>query len=165
MEAFEIIFEGVIPINRPKDAHDILGTYQIVSDISEMKTCPKNEDEFIAIIKRRHSLIMQGRPEVQPGKFKTVHNQAAMTFFVAPELVEGTLRKGFQWLQGLNSPFQRAVFMMFLVAEVHPFVDGNGRRARIMMNAELVAEGQARIIIPTIFRDNYLSLSQGALSE
>ena len=29
--------------------------------------------------------------------------------------------------------------MMFLVSEVHPFVDGNGRIARIMMNAELVA--------------------------
>ena len=94
---------------------------------------------------------------MRPGKFKTVHNQAGMTLFVAPDLVEGTLRKGFQWLQGLNTPFQRAVFMMFLIAEVHPFVDGNGRCARIMMNAELVAEGQARIIIPTIFRDNYLS--------
>jgi Fic family protein len=29
-----------------------------------------------------------------------------------------------------------------LVAEVHPFVDGNGRTARIMMNAELVSVGQ-----------------------
>jgi Fic family protein len=47
--------------------------------------------------------------------------------------------------------------MMFLVAEVHPFVDGNGRCGRLMMNAELIAAGQARIIIPTIFRNNYLS--------
>ncbi len=156
-EAFEIIFEGKIPSNRPKDAHDILGTYHIVSDLKEMKKCPKNEDELISMIKYRHALIMQGRPEVQPGKFKTVQNQAGMTLFVAPELVEGTLRKGFQWLQGLNTPFQRAVFMMFLIGEVHPFVDGNGRCSRIMMNAELVAADQARIIIPTVFRDNYVS--------
>lgn len=47
--------------------------------------------------------------------------------------------------------------MMFLIAEVHPFSDGNGRCARIIMNAELVANDLARIIIPTIFRDNYLS--------
>ena len=46
---------------------------------------------------------------------------------------------------------------MFLIAEVHPFTDGNGRCARIMMNAELVASNQARIIIPTVFRNNYLS--------
>ena len=47
--------------------------------------------------------------------------------------------------------------MMFLVSEVHPFADGNGRIARIMMNAELVSAGEERIIIPTIFRSNYLS--------
>ena len=34
--------------------------------------------------------------------------------------------------------------MMFLVAEVHPFADGNGRVARVMMNAELIAGGQQR---------------------
>jgi len=28
--------------------------------------------------------------------------------------------------------------MMFLVSEVHPFLDGNGRIARVMMNAELI---------------------------
>lgn len=156
-EAVEIIFEGKIPVNRPQDAHDILGTYQIVSDLKEMKKCPKDEDELIAILKNRHTLIMQGRPEVHPGKFKTVQNQAGMTLFVAPDLVEGTLRKGFEWLRGLSTPFQRAVFMMFLIGEVHPFVDGNGRCARIMMNAELVAADQSRIIIPTVFRDNYIS--------
>ncbi len=156
-EAAEIIFEGKIPVNRPKDAHDILGTYQLTSDLKEMKICPKNEDEFIAILKRRHAFLMQGRPEVGPGKFKTVLNQAGSTLFVAPDLVEGTLRKGFQWLQGLRTPFQRAVFMMFLVSEVHPFSDGNGRCARIMMNAELVSKNQARMIIPTVYRDNYLS--------
>lgn len=54
---------------------------------------------------------------------------------------------------------------MFLVSEVHPFVDGNGRAARIMMNAELVADDERKIIIPTVYRDNYLTalkaLSQG----
>lgn len=42
------------------------------------------------------------------------------------------------------------------VHEVHPFADGNGRVARIMMNAELVAAGQERIIIPTSYRTDYL---------
>ncbi len=156
-EAAEIIFQGKIPKNRPKDAHDILGTYQITSDTKDMTKCPKSGDELISILKRRHAFLMGGRPEVRPGEFITVPNQAGSTLFVAPALVEGTLRKGFQWLQGLNTPFQRAVYMMFLIAEVHPFADGNGRCARIMMNAELVAADQARIIIPTIFRNNYLS--------
>ncbi len=156
-EAADIIFKGKIPKGRPEDAHDILGTYQITSDKKEMGHCPKNADEFIALLKRRHAFLMQGRAEVHPGKFKTTLNQAGSTLFVAPDLVEGTLRQGFQWLQSLHTPFQRAVYIMFLVAEVHPFTDGNGRCARIMMNAELVAADQARILIPTIFRNNYLS--------
>ena len=45
---------------------------------------------------------------------------------------------------------------MFLVSVVHPFLDGNGRVARIMMNAELVSGEQSRIIIPTVFREDYL---------
>lgn len=46
--------------------------------------------------------------------------------------------------------------MMFLISEVHPFADGNGRTARVMMNAELVAGGEERIIIPTAYRSDYL---------
>jgi fido (protein-threonine AMPylation protein) len=46
--------------------------------------------------------------------------------------------------------------MMFLVSEVHPFADGNGRIARVMMNSELHAKGQERIIIPNVFRTEYL---------
>jgi len=50
---------------------------------------------------------------------------------------------------------------MFVLSEVHPFLDGNGRIARVMMNAELVKGGQSKIIIPTVYRDDYL----GALKK
>ncbi len=51
-----------------------------------------------------------------------------------------------------DASITRAVFMMFLIAEIHPFADGNGRTARIMMNAELVAAGEERIVIPPASR-------------
>jgi len=86
------------------------------------------------------------------------------TLFVEPDLVEGTLAKGFEIYQSLSSPLHRAIFMMFLVAEVHPFADGNGRAARLMMNAELVAAAESRIIVPTIYRNNYL-MALKALSQ
>ena len=54
--------------------------------------------------------------------------------------------------------------MHFLVSEIHPFTDGNGRIARIMMNAELAAGGEERIIIPTVYRGNYLA-AQRALTH
>ena len=54
--------------------------------------------------------------------------------------------------------------MVFLISEVHPFADGNGRAARVMMNAELVASGESRIIVPTVYRNNYL-MALKALSQ
>ena len=58
---------------------------------------------------------------------------------------------------------------MFLITEVHPFTDGNGRTARLLMNAELSAAGEERIIIPTVYRNNYLAackaLSHSGVSE
>jgi Fic family protein len=53
---------------------------------------------------------------------------------------------------------------MFIVSEVHPFTDGNGRLARLVMNAELSAVGSCRIIVPTLFREEYLD-SLRALSR
>lgn len=84
------------------------------------------------------------------------NNYAGQTAFVDYTLVRGTFIKGFDLYRALTTAFAKAAFMMFLVSEVHPFLDGNGRIARIMMNAELVAARQSKIIIPTVFRDDYL---------
>ena len=107
---------------------------------------------------------MAARPDKDPGAFKLKANRAGQTVFVAPDEVEGTLARGFDFYRSLETSFARAVFMMFLVSEVHPFTDGNGRIARIMSNAELVATKEERILIPTIFRSNYLT-SLKALSQ
>jgi hypothetical protein len=163
-EAADIVFKGHIPTARPEDAHDVLGTWKVVSDQGEMSRCPKSAAELILLLKGRHSQILEGRPDKGPGKFKIEPNRAGGTLFVAPDLVEGTLTKGFEIYRGLTCPLHRAVFMMFLISEVHPFADGNGRVARIMMNAELVASAESRIIVPTVFRNNYLAALK-ALSQ
>ena len=156
-EALAIVESGIVPPDRPADGHDILGTYRIVGNMAEMTAIPKDYDNFLEMLTHRHSIILEGRPDKQPGRFKEKANQAGMTRFVAPELVRGTLRQGFEFYRGLEHPFARAVAMMFLVAEVHPFNDGNGRIARAMMNSELIAGGMTRIIIPSVFRGEYLS--------
>ncbi len=161
-EAAEIVFDHVVPEQRPADAHDILGTYELTASRTEMRRVPKNPDEFIDLIKARHAVIMSGRPEKGPGQFKERVNQAGSTVFVHPTMVEGTLSRGFEIGTGLISPFSRAVYMMFVTSEVHPFADGNGRTGRIMMNAELETAGEVRIIIPTVYRLNYLSALKAA---
>lgn len=156
-EASKIVFENIIPRARPEDAHDVAETWRVVSDRVEMARTPKTAAELLGLLKARHATVMAARPDKHPGVFKHAPNQAGSTVFVEPELVEGTLIHGFELYRGLDTPFARAVYLMFLVAEVHPFTDGNGRIARIMMNAELAAAGDERIIIPTVLRDNYIS--------
>lgn len=155
-EAREIVFEGFIPPTRPEDAHDITGTYRLVSNLYEMSRLPASPDELLELLRSRHRVLMEGRPDRMPGAFKQEPNRVGAIQFVAPTLVEGTLREGFKFYNRLTYPFARAVFQMFLVAEVHPFDDGNGRIARVMMNAELVAAHEQRIIIPQVYRNNYL---------
>ncbi|KAF0095614.1 MAG: filamentation induced by cAMP protein Fic [Puniceicoccaceae bacterium 5H] len=132
-DAADIIFNGKIPVQRPADAHDILGTFRTVSDLAEMQHRPKNAEELLELLKRRHATIMSGRPDKSPGTFKTESNRAGTSIFVSPELVVGTFIKAFPLYQSLEAAFQWAVFMMFLISEVHPFTDGNGRVARVMM--------------------------------
>ncbi len=155
-EAVGIVYGDRIPQGRSEDAHDIIGTFRVVSDLSEMSRVPTSAQELVDLLRSRHAIVMAGRPDKRPGELKELANQAGGTLFVDPSLVEGTLAEGYRRLVDLDTAWERSVMVMFLVAEVHPFDDGNGRLARIMMNAELHAAGQMRTVIPTVFRDDYL---------
>ena len=155
-EAKQIVETQTPMPDRDEDSHDILGTYNIVRDKKEMSILPKNGNELIDIISYRHEILLSARKSKKPGMFKDRNNMAGNTHFVAYDLVRGTLMEAFNFYQALTDPFARAAYMMFIISEIHPFLDGNGRIARVMMNAELVATGQTRIIIPTVYRDDYL---------
>ena len=156
-DAREIIETGQPMPARNADSHDMLGTFQIVASRREMRRTPSSAEELIDILQERHRIMMAARPDRDPGMFKMKNNHAGDTHFVDYTLVRGTLMKGFEYYQALESPFARALFILFMISEVHPFNDGNGRISRIMMNAESVHADQAKIIIPTVFRDDYLN--------
>ena len=156
-EAWEIVETGKPMPARSADSHDVLGTFQIVASRREMRRTPQTAEELIEILQERHRVMMAARPDRDPGMFKMKNNHAGDTHFVDYTLVRGTLMKGFEYYQALESPFAKALFMLFMISEVHPFNDGNGRISRIMMNAELVHADQSKIIIPTVFREDYLN--------
>lgn len=141
---------------RDADSHDVLGTYQIVSNKKEMSRVPSSQEELIDMLQYRHRILLGARMSKKPGEFKDKNNQAGQTHFVDFNLVKGTLIKGFEYLNLMKDAFSRAAYIMFMISEIHPFLDGNGRMARVMMNAELVKQNQSRIIIPTVYRDDYL---------
>ena len=160
-EARAIAIDSVVPKARPADAHDVAATFRLTHDSVDRQLIPKTGGEFIEILKNRHAILMAAREDKRPGKFKEDDNYAGGYRFADWQLVEGTLLRGFDAIRPLVDPFARAVAMMVLVTEVHPFDDGNDRVARLMVNAELSVAGQVRIVIPTVYRNNYLAALGG----
>ncbi len=156
-EAEKIVFRGEVPPQRPADAHDVKGTFEAITDPVLGASPPGDADALEHYLRQAHARIMRGRPESGPGEYKQLPNRAGMTTFVSPQLVRGTLREGFTAYRTLTRGLPRAIYAMFLVAEVHPFADGNGRVARVLMNAELSAAGLCRVLVPLSYRDEYLS--------
>lgn len=143
---------------RPEDAHDVRETYRLIVDPNISGDVAQNLPDYIDLLKRRHSRMMASRPSVEPGVFKTRRNEVGSRVFVYPELVQETLSRGWSASRTLPNAIARAFYLLFVVAEVHPFKDGNGRISRLGMNAALENDGQARLVIPTSLRNDYLTV-------
>nr|WP_250807438.1 Fic family protein [Neorhizobium tomejilense] len=155
-KAKRIIFQGDEPDGRPADGRDVTQTFSQVVHLTANMSMATTFEAFADEIRERNHLLLDARPEKVPGQFKTDPNRAGNTVFVMPEFVVGTLREGFAMMQGIDNPFAKALFAHTMLVLVHPFNDGNGRVSRIMMNKTLVSAGQCRIVVPTIFRTDYI---------
>jgi len=151
-----IVFDGHIPTNRPNDAHDIIGTFHLVNAREYGKPQYNDFASFLKYLQASHAAITGHRADIRPGEFKVHANSAGTTVFVRPEMVTGTLEKGWGVLASLPEGLPRGIFASFLISEVHPFDDGNGRVARAVLNQELADANLTPIIIPTVFRTDYI---------
>lgn len=156
-EAIGLIYDHATIPRRSADSHDVVSTYELIHETTEAGVPLESGHALVATLQRWHARLMAPRLDKHPGELKQIANRVGSYHFVTPELAKGTLERGFALLDQIQLPFARAVYVMFLISEVHPFDDGNGRLARLMMNAELSAAGQHRILIPLIVRNDYLS--------
>ncbi len=108
-EARQIVETGITIPKRTEDSHDILGTFHVVSNRMEMQAFPASSQEFFEILSRRHAVLLEGRPELNPGHFKTKNNRAGNTEFVDVNRVQGTLDAGFNYYCALTSPIAKAI--------------------------------------------------------
>lgn len=163
-EAEDIIFRGKIIPLRTDDSHDVKGTFEAALLDPFYSQPPEDAEGLLTWLKAANAKVLSSRHDKKPGEWKELANQAGNTLFVVPALVEGTLREAWPLMDLLTHPMQRALLGMFIVAEIHPFNDGNGRTARLLMNSYLSANAHCRIIVPTVFREDYL-LSLKALTH
>lgn len=168
-EAEGIVLRNQIVMQRPKDSHDILGVFNLAYKTETRATVPPVGDDFVDVLQALHRVMLERRPEVNPGHLKLDTNYAGTTQFVQPSHVRGTLAEGSRLALTIPEGLARAIYYLFLIAEIHPFADGNGRLSRLVMNAELSRIGRCRIIIPTLFHPQFIdclrALTQGKRTD
>ena len=59
-------------------------------------------------------------------------------------------------------PVEYAAWLHERLVSIHPFVDGNGRAARLLMNLALLQAGYNIVIIPPVVRNDYVRALQEA---
>ena len=155
-EAQEIALMDKIVHSRPKDSHDVLGVFHLALDSPTRNAPPPPGDAFLNTLQQWHEQLMRQRPEVNPGQLKSEVNYAGTTKFVDPGMVRGTFEACSELALSIPEGLARAMFYGFLVSDIHPFDDGNGRISRLLMNAELSRIGLCRVIIPTLFHLQYV---------
>lgn len=70
----------------------------------------------------------------------------------------------FELLEGEKEPQVRAVLGHFLFVYIHPYMDGNGRLARFLMNLMLASAGYVWTVIPVQQRNAYMKALEQASS-
>lgn len=159
-QARDIVMLNRVAPNRPKDSHDVLGVFRLAITSPYRDSPPVPGAEFLDGLEGWHAEMLKMRPEANPGKPKLEANYAGTTQFVDPAHVRGTLAEGSKLARSVPEGLARAIYYAFLISEVHPFDDGNGRLSRLVMNAELTRAGVSRIIIPTLYHPQYVDCAR-----
>lgn len=108
-----------------------------------------------------HRLLMNGIDEVSGGRYRTTLVRITGASFMPPPPDEIGRLMGvlLEWLREnpdeLRAIELAAVFHHRFVC-IHPFVDGNGRVGRLLMNAILLRTGYPFVIILKVDRQRYL---------
>jgi excisionase family DNA binding protein len=113
-----------------------------------------------------HSIILNKIDDTNKGRYRNVAVRLRGSETILPNSLKvPQLMDGFiKWLRADNSdhPIKIAIDAHFKFVSIHPFVDGNGRTARLLMNLLLMQAGFPSAIIRKEDRSVYInSLEKG----
>jgi len=109
-------------------------------------------DEESAGVYRQVSVFITGTDYVPPRPNEV---PAAMRAYVAE----------MNALRGSVHPIEYAARLHKGLVDIHPFVDGNGRTARLLMNLALIQDGFGIAIIPPVLRGEYIDALRATRRE
>ena len=111
-----------------------------------------------------HDIILKGIDDANAGHFRNVAVRISGSRVVLPNprKVSDLMNQFIDWLQKANlDPVELAAEAHYQLVTIHPFVDGNGRTARLLMNMILMMQGYPPAIIRKRDRLAYI----GALEQ
>lgn len=84
---------------------------------------------------------------------------------VKPEQLPEEMNKLCMWILEARNQYHPVEFAALLHKKfvfIHPFKDGNGRVARLLMNTALIQKGYLPVIIPPVLRSEYIAFLERA---
>jgi Fic family protein len=113
-----------------------------------------------------HALVLAGIDDANAGRYRdvTVRIAGSMVVLPNPRKVPELMRAFADWLGSRPElhPVALAAEAHFKLVSIHPFVDGNGRTARLLMNCLLMMRGYPPAIIRPRDRTAYLGALETA---
>lgn len=184
-ETKALILNGLTANGKPlKDQFEMLGHNEALKWILEVvkEDFPLTE----VFIRQLHTLLLvnpyevnaitaEGQPtkkRVEIGKYKSLPNHVQTVtgeifYFATPEETPAKMEELINWFREKKNdmetnPILLAAEFHYRFIRIHPFDDGNGRTARILMNFILMQYGYPPVIIKTEDKINYFAaLQQG----
>jgi len=121
-----------------------------------------------ADILRLHRLFYSRIDEAQAGVYRDKRVFITGSRFIppAPDKVPGLMAEFADWLNAATlHPAEWAAQAHLRFVFIHPFIDGNGRVARLLMNLCLLRHGYTLVIVPPILRSEYIRLLEKAHTD
>jgi Fic family protein len=104
-------------------------------------------------IKNLHRLVLKGIDDDYSGVYRDqqVFISGAKHIPPAPYLIREEMEKLMVWYEQSETknlhPVARGVMLHAIFVGIHPFIDGNGRTSRLLLNLELMKDGFPPIVI------------------
>ncbi|MCD6533481.1 MAG: Fic family protein [Deltaproteobacteria bacterium] len=155
-----VIEDGLTVAGKPlKDHYEATGHSDA---FDHMYALAKGDGITEKDVRKLHSLFYHRVNEKDAGIYRT--EPAIITGsqypLPAPEALPERMRKFINNLPGLKKNNHPVVYAARLHKEfvfIHPFIDGNGRVARLLTNVALMQAGYVVAIIPPLKRSEYIS--------
>lgn len=168
----KVVLEDGITIGKGKTLKEhleVINHKEAIDYIEEIVR--KDIDISETVIKNLHYIILKSINNKNAGVYRNVNVLISGSEHRSPEnfLVEEQMRELIYWYNENKSklhPIELAAMFHHKYTYIHPFIDGNGRSARLLTNLILMRNGYPICVIKIEDRDEYMSaLEKASVTE